>query len=155
MFFTSTDKDVSKLNNATINNNAGITPYKTCQHVPTILVVDDNKDILYLISCILKKNGFNVHGFSDPIAALEHIRGGCKEGITVLSDVNMPSIKGPQLIEQIKELRPEMKVIMMSSDVTEKEDFGVTLSTEIKVDGFLQKPFSIDELLLKIKQSIK
>lgn len=122
---------------------------------PTILVVEDNDDILYMISTILRKNSFNVHGFNNPAEAVEHVRGGCREGITILSDVHMPEIEGPKLVEQIKRMRPEMKVIMMSSDTMQKEDFKGILSPSVQVDDFLQKPFSVDELLLKIKQSIR
>ena len=115
----------------------------------TILVVEDDEDILNLITRILESNNFNVHGFYQPEAALEHVRGGCKEGIMILSDVQMPMIGGPKLVEKIKQIRPEMKVMMMSSYSLNKADFGQLMPSTI-VDDFIQKPFNIQELILKI-----
>jgi DNA-binding NtrC family response regulator len=112
-------------------------------------VVEDNEDILNLVTRILEANNFNVRGFHEPEAALEHVKGGCKEGIVILSDVQMPVIGGPKLVEKIKQIRPEMKVMMMSSYSLNKADFGQLMPSTI-ADDFIQKPFDMQELVTKI-----
>jgi DNA-binding NtrC family response regulator len=79
MFLSDPDVD-THFNSSTKNTSGAIGKY-------TILVVEDNKDILDLITMILQQNNFNVHGFYDAPLALEHLKGGCKEGIMILSDV--------------------------------------------------------------------
>jgi len=54
------------------------------------MVVDDDKDILTIITKGLENIGFEVPDFNDPLLAMRHIENGCKERELLVSDVRMP-----------------------------------------------------------------
>jgi DNA-binding NtrC family response regulator len=58
--------------------------------------------------------GFKVHAFVDPLAALHHVENDCKSCQVLVSDIRMPALTGFQLVRKVKDLLPEMKVIMMT-----------------------------------------
>ena len=83
--------------------------------------------------------------FTDPIMALEHFKINCKDYTMILSDIRMPGINGYELIKKAKEIDKQVKVILMSAfEINEKEFHN--LLRDIKVDAFLQKPFSMWKL---------
>lgn len=116
-----------------------------------IVLVDDNEDILQVIRAYLTKQGYNVHAFSDPTTAYEHIRYNPPECSILLSDIRMPGISGFELARRVKALNPDTKVILMTGfDFTMSEFEDILPSIEIV--GILEKPFRlerIDELLEK------
>lgn len=63
----------------------------------------------------------------------------------VLSDIRMPGMNDYEFLKQVKNINPQVKVIFMTAfDIDDKEFHNVLPS--IKVDTFLQKPFSIGQL---------
>jgi len=120
----------------------------------SVMIVDDDKDILSVTSKILERSGFKVHGFSDPIAALQHVENGCMECGVLVSDVRMPKMTGFQLVRRTKELRPNMKIIMMTAFEVSKSEFeSVFPSTPI--DNIVRKPFLPPELVEAITETYK
>jgi CheY-like chemotaxis protein len=131
-------------NTSAVSNNSNL----------SILVVDDERDIINLISRLLQKDGQKrVCAFTDPIAALEHFStsNSGKDGSSghhhsiVISDIRMPSMNGYEFVNLIKKINPQVKIILMSAFEIEDKEFHNVLP-DIKVDGFLQKPFSITQL---------
>ena len=108
----------------------------------SILVVDDDPDISKLIKQSLTKNGFKVYAFTDPMAALEDFKINCKTCRIILSDIRMPGINGYELVKKAKEIDKQIKVILMSAFEINEREFH-NLLPDIKVDAFLQKPFSL------------
>lgn len=109
------------------------------------MVVEDEIDLLTVITGMLESKGYQVHGFTDPEKALAHVNE-CKECATVISDIRMPGMNGFQLVRALKNKRPDMKVILMSAfEIHKKEWKQTVLSTE--VDQFITKPFRTQELL--------
>jgi CheY-like chemotaxis protein len=99
-----------------------------------------------MTSKMLEKLGHDVHAFSDPVKALEHIRDeGCLECNVVLSDIRMPGKTGFELVRQLQELRPEMKIVLMTAFKINKSEAQLVLPST-KVDAFIGKPFNIREL---------
>ena len=110
-----------------------------------ILAVDDDSDIARLAEQALSKHGFKVSSFTDASMALEHFKANHKNCGLVLSDIRMPGMNGYELVMQAKKINPKVKVILMSAfEILEKEFYN--LLPDIKVDAFLQKPFSIQQL---------
>jgi YesN/AraC family two-component response regulator len=67
----------------------------------------------------------------------------------VVSDIRMPALSGIQLAKKVKEINPNVKVILMTSfEIRDNEFSKVFPSTH--VDGFVQKPIGIRELTNKI-----
>ncbi len=118
---------------------------------PTAMVVDDDKDILTVTSKGLEVAGFHVHGFGDSVQALQHVEAGCKDCEIVVSDIRMPEMTGFQLVRRVKELRPNMKVIMMTAFEVNKPEFDAVFPST-HVDRIMRKPFVISQLADAIRE---
>ena len=116
------------------------------------MVVDDERDLLSVVTRMLEGNGFNVHGFSDPEKALAHVEdGSCKECWLTLTDVRMPKINGIQLTKRIKQLRPEMKLILMTAFEVHQKEWQMALPSS-DIDQFLTKPLRMSDLVEAIEK---
>lgn len=112
----------------------------------SVMVVDDEKDILTVVMKALEARGLNVVGYTDPIQALQHFADGGDSFNVIVSDVRMPGLTGFQLARKVKEVHPKIKIVLMSSfDINKPELDKVLPSTS--VDGFLSKPFRLSELV--------
>ena len=110
-----------------------------------ILAVDDDSDIVRLIEHALNRQGFKVCAFVDPIVALEYFNINRKDCILILSDIRMPGMNGYEFVKKAKEIDKQVKIVLMSAfEINEKEFHN--LLPDIKIDGFLQKPFSLQKL---------
>src|SRR5919202_5157927 len=119
-----------------------------------ILVLDDDFDIVSLIKISLQKSQFNVFAFTDPFLALEHFELNSKDYGLVLSDMRMPGMPGFEFITKIKQIQPHVKVLLMSAfDVSDME-FSRALPSAIKVDGFIQKPITSQELVKVVENTL-
>jgi DNA-binding NtrC family response regulator len=110
-----------------------------------ILAVDDDPDIVRLTEQALSKHGFMVSSFTDALVALDYFKANHKNCSLVLSDIRMPGINGYELVTNVKKINPKAKVILMSAFEIQQKEFHNMLP-DIKVDAFLQKPFSIGHL---------
>ena len=112
----------------------------------SIVVVDDERDIVNQIKRFLEAiDGHKVYAFTHPFAALEYFHSGCKDHQIVISDIRMPGMNGYEFVKQVKKIDPQVKIILMSS--FERSDNNLLdLLPDVKIDTFLQKPFSLDTL---------
>ena len=113
----------------------------------SILAVDDENAIVDIIKQSLQRQEFKVCTFTDPFAALAHFSSDSTEDYhhIVLSDIRMPGMNGYEFVRKVKENNPKVKVILMSAfEINDKEFYN--LLPHFKVDAFLQKPFSIQQL---------
>jgi DNA-binding NtrC family response regulator len=114
-----------------------------------LLVVDDDSDIAQVLKQGLLKNGFLVSAFTSPEEALQNFQSNSKDYCLMLSDIRMPEISGIKLARKVKEINPEVKVILMTTfEIKDNEFSKVFPSTH--VDGFVQKPFHMKDLTNKI-----
>ena len=117
-------------------------------HLPNshyILIVDDESDILSVVRRLLEEYGLNTCCFTKPSIALEHYMTSSNNHDLVISDLQMPIINGFEFIRKVKESNPKVKVVLTSAFKINDKEFH-NLLPDIKVDGFLQKPFSIQQL---------
>jgi DNA-binding NtrC family response regulator len=98
----------------------------------------------------LEHVGFKVHAFVDPLAALHHIENDCKYCQVLVSDIRMPALNGFQLVRKVKDLRPEMKVIMMTMFEVNKPEFEAVFPST-PIDAVIRKPFVPSQLIEKIR----
>jgi DNA-binding NtrC family response regulator len=117
----------------------------------SIMIVDDEIDIGTFMKLSLQKCGFNVDSFTDPFLALEHFHLNSKDYTIVISDIRMPGINGFEFVRKIREVKPKIKVLLMSAF-----DINTTLFSEellaTNVNGFIQKPISLKILNSEIKK---
>jgi CheY-like chemotaxis protein len=111
----------------------------------SILIVDDELDIINSVKRWLEADGFKVHGIADPLRALEYFENNSDDIDVVLSDIRMQKIDGRDLVKRIKTIRPETKIIFMTALETDRLELSETLPS-IKIDGFMTKPGSLQKL---------
>jgi len=116
----------------------------------TILIVDDDIDTLTVTGRSLEHAGFKVHAFVDPLTALHHVQNDCKYCQVLVSDIRMPALTGFQLVRKVKDLRPEMKVIMMTMFEVNKTEFEAVFPST-PIDAVIRKPFTPSQLVEKIR----
>ena len=126
---------------------------KNDKPLANLLVVDDDSDIAHILKQGLLKNRFLVSAFTNPEEALQNFQSNSKDYCLVLSDIRMPGMSGIRLARKVKEINPEVKVILMTSfEIRDNEFSKVFPSTQ--VDGFVQKPVGIENLTNKILDTI-
>jgi two-component system, cell cycle sensor histidine kinase and response regulator CckA len=114
-----------------------------------LLIVDDDRDTVTVLALSLLKYGFLVDAFSNPQDALQEIKSNPESYSLVLSDGWMPSISGLQLAKIVKELNPNVKVLLLTGSKI-RDDEVSDASPPTNVDGVIQKPVSIGKLTDKI-----
>ncbi|MBT3232258.1 MAG: PAS domain S-box protein [Calditrichaeota bacterium] len=115
----------------------------------TILVVDDEKLIVNLVSKTLQRSGYKVITAKDGFEAVEKYKSKHKEIDLVIMDLTMPNLNGEEAFEQIKTIDPDSVVIISSGfgeSEAEKRFFGRGLS------GFIQKPFTPTVLINTVRK---
>jgi DNA-binding NtrC family response regulator len=118
-----------------------------------LLVVDDDPDIAHVLKQGFLKNGFLVSAFTDPQEALKNFQSNSEGYCLMLSDIRMPGMSGIRLAKRVKEINPNVKVILMTAfEINDNEFSKVFPSTQ--VDGFVQKPVGIEKLTTKILDTI-
>jgi len=112
----------------------------------TILVVDDEDLLLTMGQAILTAYGYRVLLANSGKKALETL--GAQNGNIdlVITDLVMPGMSGRELVEQIKHVSPEMPIICTSGYVWP--------ANQASDRGYLQKPFTSHELLVKVKRAL-
>ena len=115
-----------------------------------IVIIDDHKIFGEGFCSLLEANGFIVKRvFQDPILALNYFEKNNKIDI-VFTDINMPKINGIDLIEKIKKINTNFKVVMMSM-YSEK---SIIKQAFLKnADGYLSKNCSIDDIKKAVKNA--
>jgi DNA-binding NtrC family response regulator len=114
----------------------------------SILVVDDELDIVVIFRQALSKQGYSVFGFTDPVLALEHFKMNAKDYRLVITDVRMPNMSGFELAASIKAIKPEAKIVLMSAFEIGDLEFSMSPA---KISDFIRKPIDIGTLVQKVK----
>lgn len=139
----SSDVIISQQDDSSHHNDGGNNP------LAKLLIVDDDSDIVHVLKLGLLKNRFLVNAFTNPEEALQNFQSNSKDYCLMLSDIRMPEISGIKLARKVKEINPEVKVVLMTSfEIKDNEFSKVFPSTH--VDGFVQKPIGIRDLTNKI-----
>ena len=115
-----------------------------------ILVVDDDEDILRLLSIRLRARGFRVSSAVSAEEAL--VRIAVDPPRAVVSDVRLPGRDGLALFEEIRSVRPTLPVILLTAHGTIPDAVD---ATSRGVFGYLTKPFDSQILLEKIDQALQ
>jgi DNA-binding NtrC family response regulator len=110
----------------------------------TILVVDDDPEVLALAVDILELSRYTVLSTADPRHALRLVRINAEPIHLLLTDVVMPLMNGLQLAAEVQALRPEVKILLMSAYRTKEID---AYRMRLGLRGlFLDKPFTVAAL---------
>ena len=119
-----------------------------------VLVLDDEFDIVALMKHSLQKHGYHVFGFTDPSLALEHFMLNYVSYSLVISDVRMPVMNGFEFIKKVREILPSIKIFLMSAfDINDSQYSKILLP--LKVEGCIQKPISLKEMIRTVQKYLK
>lgn len=117
----------------------------------TILLVEDEQSVRVMISETLQMYGYKVLEAANGQAAIE-IQASYPHPIDLLiSDLVMPVMSGNELAKMLLQKRPAMKVMFMSG-YTERYSRKMTGHSKSFSVDYLEKPFSLDQLLLRIRR---
>src|SRR5256714_11515996 len=119
-------------------------------HSGDVLLVDDDPDLLKLISLRLTSAGYRVRTADSGEAALAALA--ISRPGTVVTDIRMPGIDGLQLFEAIHRQHPALPVIILTAHGTIPDAVN---ATQRGVFGFLTKPFDSQELLQKVANAVR
>lgn len=115
-----------------------------------VLVVDDRSELRTSIAYLLKTKGYKVDVSDSAEDALKKAKKNVYDGIVM--DVNLPGKKGYEVIPEIKESLPDVKVILMTG---EAEDHELEEGLKKGAVTYMRKPFELSAFLKTLKQVLK
>jgi len=114
-----------------------------------ILVVDDEANIVDLVSLYLERDGFQVESASDGVSAFEKIQ--ANEPSLVVLDIMLPEMDGFEVCRKTRVIS-EVPIIMLTA---RDEDFDKIVGLELGADDYLTKPFNPRELVARVKAILR
>lgn len=117
-----------------------------------ILVVDDEEHIRELLKFNLEKNGFNVACASNGMEALQFIKN--EKPKLILLDLMLPGIDGYDVCKRIRANKDtsSIPIIMITA---KSEEIDKILGLELGADDYITKPFSVRELIARVKAILR
>ena len=110
-----------------------------------VLIVEDNLEILTVLKLILGTSGFEVDTITNLDEVMRNIA--LKRPDIILMDINVDGQDGKQKCLHIKNVYPNLPVILTSGDVLAKRDFQ-----SFGADAFIDKPFGMDDIINTINE---
>ena len=115
-----------------------------------ILVVDDDKDLRFNLSSILKDEGYNVLAVEDGREALKAVQNNSPN--LALLDIRLPSMNGMEILEKLKRIDKDLIIIMLTAYAEVKD---AVKAMKLGAFDYVTKPFDNEELILIIKNSLQ
>ncbi len=115
-----------------------------------ILVADDEPNLREHLAYALEAEAYEVEAAPDGEAAWEAFRAG-RHDLAVL-DIMMPRIDGTEVLRRIRSIDAEVPVMFLTS---KDEEFDKVLGLELGADDYLTKPFSLRELIARVKALLR
>ncbi|MFH0881986.1 MAG: response regulator [bacterium] len=117
----------------------------------TIMIAEDDPELRELIVHVLGKWGYVVHQASNGVEALELIKGLDEPIDLLLTDMIMPMMSGKELVDNLKVIHPDLKVLFLSGYPS---NVMVEKGVELTDVNLLQKPFTPGDLAKRIRQTL-
>jgi two-component system phosphate regulon response regulator PhoB/two-component system alkaline phosphatase synthesis response regulator PhoP len=117
-----------------------------------IAIVDDEPDILQLLTLQLKKNGFRPVGFEKAAGFYDFLKE--KMPDLVLLDLMLPDVDGIEICRYLKG-QPQTAALPVIMLTARAEEFDKVLGLEIGADDYVTKPFSARELIARIRAVLR
>ncbi|MBM3297088.1 MAG: sigma-54-dependent Fis family transcriptional regulator [Candidatus Aminicenantes bacterium] len=116
----------------------------------TILVVDDEKSILDLLSLVFRKDGFEVKTCSSPARVFDAVQSESFD--LLLCDIKMPPLDGMDVLRFMRREKPEVPVIMMTAYGSVKQ---AVESLKIGAQDYVMKPFDVEEMRIIVSRGLE
>jgi len=115
-----------------------------------ILIVEDERDMQFILANILKEKGYETIVTEDGQKALKEVKKGSVN--LVLLDLRLPGMDGMEVLEKIKEIDKDLSVIMLTASGDIRDSVR---AMKLGATDYLTKPFETEELVLTIKKALK
>jgi len=112
----------------------------------TVAIVEDEQNIRENVSFALKREGYQVESYADGLAAWEAFESSLPD--LVILDIIMPRMDGLELCRRMRTLSETIPIVFLTS---RDEEFDRVLGLELGADDYLCKPFSMRELVARVK----
>ena len=110
-----------------------------------ILVVEDDKDLNYVVCSFLKQHGYETVGCLSAVEAYDVMYGNPVD--VIISDIMMPEVSGFEFAQTVRELNSEIPILFM----TARDDMAAKQrGFRVGIDDYMVKPVDLDELVLRI-----
>lgn len=119
-----------------------------------ILIVDDERDIVFVLEQILEGFDVRVHPFTDPREALNYLRENPDLVRLLITDYRMPQMSGLEFIKAARGLGETMKIIVMSAFEPTKREMAAA-KTELRINNIISKPFGPEKMVVAINEQLK
>jgi DNA-binding response OmpR family regulator len=118
-----------------------------------ILIIEDDRELREMLKTALLKKDYNVLEADNGKEALIHF----KPGVTdlVITDLIMPEEDGLKVLIKIREIKKSIKIIAISGGGKAGPGNYLDLAKALGADAVFSKPFSVNDLLLKIEDLLK
>ncbi|MGX1763273.1 response regulator transcription factor [Streptomyces lydicus] len=123
-----------------------VTPAST----PTVLVVDDDEDVLASVERGLRLSGFHVLVARDGAQALRSVNEHAPDAIVL--DMNMPVLDGAGVVTALRAMGNEVPICVLSARASVDDRIS---GLESGADDYLVKPFDLDELLARVRALVR
>lgn len=130
------------MNDNNLNNNINVTK---------ILMIDDDVNIMDILSVMLKKYNCDVSMYTEPVSAIEELKSNHYD-ILILNFLMTP-VNGDRIVELVREFNKEIYIILMSThnDLAPSID----LMRKLDIQAYFQKSSRFDELIMLVQGGIK
>lgn len=120
--------------------------------MPGILLVEDEDDLREMLKIALNRHKYTVLEAADGKEAITKF----KPSVTdlLITDIIMPDVEGLKVIMKIREIKPEIKIIAISGGGKAGPGGYLNIAKALGANVVLSKPFSVVELLDKVKELI-
>lgn len=117
--------------------------------MPTIALVDDDRNILASVSIALESEGYRVLTYTDGVSALDSFTNGSPD--LAILDIKMPRMDGMELLRRLRQKSDVPVIFLTSKDDEIDELFGLKMGA----DDFVKKPFSQRLLVERVKAVLR
>ena len=115
-----------------------------------ILVIDDEKSILDLLSVVFEKEGYSVETSLSATRAVELM--GNEDFDIIISDIKMPKMSGMELLRYVRKNRPDIPIVMITAYGTIKQAVEALKAGAM---DYIVKPFDVEELKIIVAQGLE
>lgn len=116
----------------------------------SILVVEDEFSLRETLSYTLKKQGYTVHAVEDGLSAVEYVRTATPD--LILLDLMIPKMDGVQVCNTLRKSGFENPILMVTAKA---DEIDRVIGLEIGADDYISKPFSMRELIARVKSHLR
>ena len=118
--------------------------------MPTIALVDDDRNILTSVSIALEAEGYRIMTYTDGASALDGFKSSPPD--LAILDIKMPRMDGLELLRRLRQANPELPVIFLTS---KDEEIDELMGLNAGADDYIRKPFSQRLLLERVRAVLR